>query len=136
MKALTGEGLADLLGRIKAGDGAAEQQLVALLYRDLRAIAARRMRRQRPDPTWHPTVLVNEAVLRVRIDGSLEATPDKAFLLKAAGKAMHQLLVDHHRTRSRQKRGGRMQRQPIDLALDHVATVAQVAPVELRDELD
>src|SRR5262245_46050846 len=136
MKALTGEGLADLLGRIKAGDGAAEQQLVALLYRDLRAIAARRMRRERPDHTWQPTVLVNEALLRLRTDGTLMAATDKTFLLKAASKAMHQLLVDHHRTRKAEKRGGRHRKHALDCALDHLATVADISLLELRDELD
>jgi hypothetical protein len=52
MATLSGDDLTGLLRRVQAGDAGAEQQLVALLYQDLRAIAARRMRRERPDHTW------------------------------------------------------------------------------------
>ncbi len=62
----SGDDLADLLRRTQAGDADAERQLVALLYQDLRAIAARRMRRERPEHTWQPTLLVHEAFLRLR----------------------------------------------------------------------
>ena len=63
MATLSGDDLTGLLRRVQAGDAGAEQQLVALLYQDLRAIAARRMRRGRPEHTWQPTLLVNEAFL-------------------------------------------------------------------------
>jgi RNA polymerase sigma factor (TIGR02999 family) len=126
---------ADLLRRTQAGDPDAEQQLVALLYQDLRAIAARRMRRERPEHTWQPTLLVNEALMRLRADGTLAAAPDRTFLLKAAGKAMHQLLVDHHRRRSSEKRGGRRQKHSLDIALDHLAHADDLPFLELHDEL-
>jgi RNA polymerase sigma factor (TIGR02999 family) len=127
---------AGLLRRTQAGDADAEQQLVTLLYQDLRAIAARRMRRERPDHTWQPTVLVNEAFLRLRADGTLATAPDRIFLLKAASKAMHQLLVDHHRRRSCQKRGGRRSRHSLDLALDHLAQSDALPFLELHDQLE
>jgi hypothetical protein len=55
MSTTSGDDLAGLLRRTQAGVTDAEQQLVALLYQDLRAIAARRMRRERPGHTWQPT---------------------------------------------------------------------------------
>ena len=55
MSTTSGDDLADLLRRTQAGVTDAEQQLVALLYQDLRAIASRRMRRERPGHTWQPT---------------------------------------------------------------------------------
>src|SRR6516165_10918120 len=121
MATLSGDDLTGLLRRVQAGDADAEQQLVALLYQDLRAIAARRMRRERPDHSWQPTLLVHEAFLRLRADGTLAAAADRTFLLKAASQAMHQLLVDHHRHRSSEKRGGRRQKHSLDIALDHLA---------------
>jgi RNA polymerase sigma factor (TIGR02999 family) len=136
MSTTSGDDLTGLLRRIQAGDPEAEHQLVALLYQDLRAIAARRMRRERPEHTWQPTVLVNEAFMRLRADGTLAAAPDRAFLLKAASKAMHQLLVDHHRRRSSAKRGGRLQRHALDVALDQVDRVDDIPFMELRDELE
>ena len=127
---------AGLLRRTQAGDADAEQQLVTLLYQDLRAIAARRMRRERPEHTWQPTLLVHEAFLRLRADGTLAVAPDRTFLLKAASKAMHQLLVDHHRRRSRAKRGGRRARHSLDIALDHLAHADDLPFLELHDELE
>jgi RNA polymerase sigma-70 factor (ECF subfamily) len=135
MTATSGDGLSDLFDRLRAGDGAAEAELVALLYQDLRAIAARRMRRERPDHTWQPTVLVNEALLRLRADDTLAAITDRTFLLKAASRAMHQLLIDHHRRRSAEKRGGRLHKHSLDIALDHLAA-DEIPLIELRDELD
>jgi RNA polymerase sigma-70 factor (ECF subfamily) len=129
------DAVARVLGRMRAGDGEAEGLLITLLYKDLRALAARRMRRERPDHTWQPTELVNEALLRLRGDGTLENANDRAFLLMAAGKAMNQLLVDHHRRHSAEKRGGRRRKHPLDAALDQLARVDRVNPVDLRDEL-
>ena len=136
---MTTESQGDLtlvLRRVQGGDSAAEQVLVALLYKDLRTIAGRRMRRERPDHTWQPTVLVDEALLRLRNDGTFATAADRTFLLKAASKAMHQLLVDHHRHRSAKKREGRRRKHPLDIAFDHLATVATISPIELNDELD
>jgi RNA polymerase sigma factor (TIGR02999 family) len=135
MSMMSGDELSDLLRRIQAGDTDAEQQLVALLYQDLRVVAARRMRRERPDHTWQPTVLVNEAFLRLRADGTLARAPDRAFLLKAASKAMRQLLVDHHRRRFSKTRGGRLHRHPLDIALDYLTDADGLPFLELHDEL-
>jgi RNA polymerase sigma factor (TIGR02999 family) len=135
MSTTSGDDLTGLLRRIQAGDADAEQQLVAHLYQDLRAIAAHRMRRERPEHTWQPTVLVHEAFMRLRADGTLAAAPDRTFLLKAASKAMQQLLVDHHRHRSSQKRGGRLQKHSLDIALDHLAHADELPFIELQNEL-
>jgi RNA polymerase sigma factor (TIGR02999 family) len=132
----TDDDVTSLLGRIREGDADAEGLLIALLYKDVRALAARRMRRERPDHTWQPTALVNEALLRLRGDGTLERATDRAFLLMAASKAMKQLLVDHHRRHSAEKRGGRRRKHPLDAALDHLARVDHINPVDLRDELE
>jgi RNA polymerase sigma factor (TIGR02999 family) len=94
------------------------------------------MRRERPEHTWQPTLLVNEAFLRLRAEGTLAAAPDRTFLLKAASRAMHQLLVDHHRLRSTAKRGGRRQRHSLDIALDHLADADEIPLIELHDELE
>jgi RNA polymerase sigma factor (TIGR02999 family) len=136
MPMTSGDEVTVLLRRTRAGDPDAERQVVALLYQDLRAIAARRMRRERPEHTWQPTLLVNEAFLRLRADGTLATAPDRAFLLKAASKAMHQLLVDHHRRRSSEKRGGRRRRHSLDIALDHLAHADTLPFLELHDELE
>jgi RNA polymerase sigma factor (TIGR02999 family) len=136
MATLSGDDLTGLLRRVQAGDAGAEQQLVALLYQDLRAIAARRMRKERPDHTWQPTLLVNEALMRLRADGTLAAASDRTFLLKAASRAMQQVLVDHHRRRSCERRGGQRRRHSLDIALDHLAHSDELPLIELHDELE
>ena len=98
-------------------------------------LAARRMRRERPDHTWQPTELVHEALLRLRGDGTLQKAGDRAFLLMAASKAMQQLLIDHHRRHSAGS-GGRRRKHPLDAAFDRLARVDHINPVDLRDELD
>jgi RNA polymerase sigma factor (TIGR02999 family) len=128
--------VAGLVDRIRAGDNDAEGRLIGLLYKDLRALAAHRMRRERPDHTWQPTALVNEVLLRLRSDGTLQNANDRAFLLMAASKTMNQLLVDHHRRYSAEKRGGRRRKHPLDAAVDQLARIDKVNPVDLRDELD
>src|SRR5262249_41477538 len=124
------------LRRAEAGDRDAEDRLVALLAHALRAIAARRMSRERPGHTWQPTVLVDEALLRLRDDGTLAIAPNRAYLLKAASRAMRQVLVDHHRHRAAAKRGGRWRKHPLDAALEHLAHVDAIPFLELRDELE
>jgi hypothetical protein len=78
MSTTSGDDLTGLLRRTQA-DTDAEQQVVALLYQDHRASAARRMRRERPEDTWQPTSLVNEAFLRLRAEGALAAAADRTF---------------------------------------------------------
>ena len=135
MSTTSDDGLQSLLRRMQAGNADAEQELVALLYLDLRVIAARRMHKERPEHTWQPTLLVNEAFMRLRADGTFATAPDRSFLLKAASKAMHQLLVDHHRRRSSAKRGGRRHKHSLDIALDHLAHADEIPFIELHDEL-
>jgi RNA polymerase sigma factor (TIGR02999 family) len=136
MSMASGVELTDLLHRFRAGDLDAEAQFIASLYQDLHAIAARRMRREPSDHTWQPTAPVNEVFLRLRADGTLATASDRTFLLRAACKAMRQLLIDHHRRRSAEKRGGRRQKLSLDIVLDHLARVDEVSFLELRDELD
>ncbi len=133
----SGVELAELLHRLQAGDPDAEGQLIASIYHDLRAIAARPMRRERADHhTWQPTALVNEALLRLHIEGTLAPATDRTILLKAASKAMYQLPIDHHRYRSAERRGSRLRRVSLDVTLDHLADVDEIPFIELRDELE
>ena len=93
------------------------------------------MRKERPDHTWQPTLLVNEAFMRLRADGTLAAATGRTFLLNAESKAMHQLLVDHHRHRSAEKRGGRRHKHSFDIALDQLDRADKIRFIELHDEL-
>jgi RNA polymerase sigma factor (TIGR02999 family) len=136
MSTTSGDDVKSLLTRIQAGDNEAEQQLLAILYNDLRAIAARRMRQERPGHTWQPTLLVHEAFMRLRADGTLADAPGRTFLLKAASQAMRRLLVDHHRRHVSERRGGRRQKHSLDMALDELAHSDELPIIELQDTLE
>jgi RNA polymerase sigma factor (TIGR02999 family) len=110
-----------LLDEIRAGNGAARDRLVELVYDELRRLAGALLRRERPDHTLQPTALAHEALLRLLGPQTLAGTRDRNHFLAAAARAMRQVLVDHARRRDAEKRGGGQERLPLDEALDHLA---------------
>jgi RNA polymerase sigma factor (TIGR02999 family) len=80
-------------------------RLVTLVYDDLRAMAAQRLRANGPDLTLSPTELVHEAYLRLA-DSTRVTRRGRAYFFAAAARAMRRIMVDHVRRRSRLKRGG------------------------------
>lgn len=108
-----------LLGKIREGDSDAKAQLFTELQTELRRMASGLMRRERVDHTLQATALVNEACVRLLGDEAVEKISDRRYLFASANRAMRQILVDHARARSANKRGGAMQRQPLDVVLDN-----------------
>jgi RNA polymerase sigma-70 factor (ECF subfamily) len=121
----TGE-VTRLLGDLRAGKKDAEAQLLALLYDDLRRLAASYLRRERPDHTLQPTALVHEAYLRL-VDQSEQNWQNRAHFLGICAHIMRQILVDHARKRDAAKRGGRER----PLVLDEAALPGAQRPEEL-----
>jgi len=101
-----------LLNELAAGQSAAADRLLPVLYDELRALAGSFFRHERTDHTLQPTALVNEAYLKLvgGSDGADAATPvqatSRAHFLALAAKVMRQLLIDHARAKRTQKRGG------------------------------
>lgn len=91
------------------------EDLVQRFYAELRAIAARELKRERRGHTLQPTALVHEAWARLAGDPSAPADPH-AFLA-AAATAMRRILVEHARARGREKRGGAWKRVELDTGL-------------------
>jgi RNA polymerase sigma factor (TIGR02999 family) len=102
-----------LLQRWGAGDAQAVEELLPLLYDELRRLAAAYMRRQPMGHTLQPTALVNEAYLKLAGQDSLSFANRAGFFALAA-KAMRQLLVDHARAHHAAKRGGDAVRVTLD----------------------
>jgi len=94
----------DLLAALNRGDPAAAEQLLPLVYNQLRALAGGYFRDQ-PPQTLEPTALVHEAFVRL-IDGSGKGWADENHFLAVAALAMRQILSDHARRRRAAKRGG------------------------------
>jgi RNA polymerase sigma factor (TIGR02999 family) len=93
-----------LLVRWKAGDLGALEELIPLVYEELRDIARRHMRRERPGHTLQSAALVHEAYLRL-LDQPPFDTESRAHFLAVASRLMRQILVDHARSYSAAKRG-------------------------------
>jgi len=108
-----------ILGRARAGDERARGELIALVYDQLRQVAARLMRRERHDHTLPPTAVVHEAVIRLLGDAVFDKSPDRAFLFASAARAMREVLIDHARRRAAGRRGGGRRRVPLDHVVDY-----------------
>lgn len=97
-------------GQVDAGD-----QVVQVLYDELRRIAAREFRRERPEHTLQPTALVHEAYLRLReVHGVVWESRDRFFGF--AAHMMRRILVEQARRKAAAKRGGGCQRVTLDAA--------------------
>ena len=94
-----------LLDRLRKGEHAALDELMPLVYGELRHIAQLFFRRQRPGHTLQPTALVNEAFVKLFEDAQPEFS-DRAHFLAVMARAMRQVLVDHARAVATTKRGG------------------------------
>jgi RNA polymerase sigma factor (TIGR02999 family) len=105
------------------GDSSALDQLMPIVYDELRAVAARYLRRERQDHTLQPTALVNEAYLRL-IDQKQVNWQNRAHFLGVAAQMMRRILVDHAKSHNRVKRGGGAQKISLDEAVALTALAA------------
>src|SRR5215203_3690068 len=117
--------ISELLAGSTQGDTHALNELTALLYTELRDIAAALLSRERSDHTLQPTALIHEAYLR------LVGSPDVAWdgrthFLGYSARLMRQVLVDHARARTADKRGG----GAIRIELDEAAGAAPMHDVD------
>ncbi len=103
-----------ILSAIEQGDPHAPEQLLPLVYDELRKLAAAKLAQERPGQTLQPTALVHEAYLRL-VDG--DPAPHwhgRGHFFAAAAEAMRRILVENARRKQRQKRGGGRERVGLD----------------------
>ena len=93
-----------LLANARSGDKAAEEKLATVVSDELRRIAARHMRRERPNHTLQPTALVNDAFVQLMAQD--KDWHNRAHFFAVASSIMHRILVDYARERNAAKRGG------------------------------
>ena len=103
-----------LLNEAAAGNARSSADLLPLVYEQLRALAARKFRQERPDQTLQATALVHEAYLRLVDPKSVQKWDGRWHFFAAAAEAMRRILVDRARTRGRLKRGGGRRRLSLD----------------------
>ncbi len=105
MRVQDGSDVTHLLREASSGKREAFDELVPLVYEQLRRLAHQRLLAQRPDHTLNTTALVHEAYLRL-VDSKRAGWGDRAHFFAAAGTVMRNLLVDYARARNAYKRGG------------------------------
>ena len=103
-----------LLEAIRSGDEEAEGELSPLIYAELRRQAHYSLRFERGDHTLRTTALVNEAFLRMA-SSSTQDWKNRAYFFAAAANAMRQALIQRYRDRGRLKRGGKHERENIEI---------------------
>ena len=119
-----------LLCRWSAGDESAPEELMPLVYQELRNLARRHLQRERGDHTLQPTALVHEAYLRM-VDQSRVQWQNRAQFFGIAAQLMRRILVDHARAHVAAKRGGQAER----ISLEDVQISPEARAAELV-ELD
>jgi len=128
-----------------AGDRAAQEELLALVYDDLRQLAAARMSAERPEHTLQPTSLVHEAFMRL-VDQEQVDWQGRTHFFAIAATTMRRVLIDHARSKASAKRGNAARKREVDeadavrwedpaelLALDEaLSELAQLQPRQAR----
>lgn len=105
-----------LLDRIGSGDAQASEQLLPLVYDELRKLARARMSRERPGQTLQPTALVHEAYLRL-VENQDPQWENRGHFFAAAAESMRRILIERARRVASEKHGGAVQRVTFDEAL-------------------
>lgn len=129
--------VAQLLDQLRAGDRSAVNQLIDLIYPELRRIAQGHLGRERPDHTLQPTALVHEAYLRL-LQNPPTQFADRAHFLALVSLVMRRVLVEHARAHSTEKRGGGDRRVPWSIDIEEELGGAQrrLELLELEDALE
>ena len=102
---------------LTVADGASLAQMLPQIYEELRQLAGKYLRRERPDHTLQPTALVHEAYIRL-LDQRTSNWHNRAHLLAISARIMRRILLNHAEARSTAKRGGGATRLSLDVALD------------------
>lgn len=136
MSAETTHQVTQILQRVESGDPAARNELLEVAYQELRNMAGGMMRRERPDHTLQPTALVNEAVLRLLDAGALNDAKNRAYFFGVMATAMRRVLVDHARKVRALRRGGGVEKEALDVALEEIQGEHGVDLIALDDALN
>jgi len=122
-----------ILNAIERGDAKATDELLPLVYDELRLLAAQKLAHESPGQTLQATALVHEAYLRL-VGNEVQSWDSKGHFFAAAAEAMRRILVDNARYKQALKSGGRHERIPLDDA-DVADRAAPEEVVALDDAL-
>jgi len=120
-----------ILNAIERGEAKATDELLPLVYEELRLLAAQRLSQEKPGQTLQPTALVHEAYLRLVV-AEVQDWSSRGHFFAAAAEAMRRILVERARKKQRIKRGGAHQR--VDIQDDALANEEQPEILLTLDE--
>jgi RNA polymerase sigma factor (TIGR02999 family) len=126
-----------ILSAIEQGDSHAADQLLPLVYDELRKLAAQKMAQEKPGQTLEATALVHEAYLRLVLNGGRQPSEpqrwdSRGHFFAAAAEAMRRILIEQARRKQRERHGGGLQR--VDLRDEEVVVVTCDEQILLLDE--
>src|SRR5262245_18957130 len=113
-----------ILSAIEQGDPSAAEQLLPLVYDELRQLAAKRLEQEKPGQTLQATALVHEAYLRLGCNEQTQRWENRGHFFAAAAEAIRRILVERARRHRRLRHGGgraRIDLEKLNLAADEVA---------------
>ena len=125
--------LTQLLNDLSGQRNVPADQLLPLVYQELRRVAAQKMARETPGQTLQATALVHEAWMRVGGEG--QSWENRAHFFGAAAEAMRRILVDRARSKRAERHGGHQERVNID-ELEIIAPVKDDELLEVHETLD
>jgi RNA polymerase sigma factor (TIGR02999 family) len=127
----------NIFGALKPDDPSAAEQLLPLVYDELRRLAAQKLAHEKPGQTLQPTALVHEAYLRLLGDEQPIHWNSRRHFFAACAEAMRRILVEQARRKGRHKHGGGHPRVPLDEAAPayHDDAVEALAVHEALDRL-
>ncbi len=104
-----------ILSMIQRGETQASEQLLPLVYLELRKLAAQWLAREKPGQTLQPTALVHEAYLRLVDTEMIQGWDNRGHFFAAAAEAMRRILIENARRKGREKHGGGLRRDHPEL---------------------
>jgi len=123
-----------ILSAIDAGDPNAGEELLPLVYEELRRLAAFKMAREQQPQTLQPTALVHEAWLRM-VEAENQSWENRAHFFGAAAEAMRRVLIDRARHRQAERHGGGWHRIELDM-IDAPASADEDTLLQVNDALE
>jgi RNA polymerase sigma factor (TIGR02999 family) len=123
-----------ILSAIDQGDSRAAEQLLPLVYEELRRLAAQKLAQEKPGQTLQSTALVHEAYLRLVCPDDVQLWNSRGHFFAAAAEAMRRILVENARRKAGPKAGGSRERVDLD-AVEPAAEGSRVDLIALDEAL-
>jgi RNA polymerase sigma factor (TIGR02999 family) len=120
-----------ILSAIEQGDPQASEQLLPLVYEELRRLAAQKLALETPGQTLQATALVHEAYIRLVDTEKVQQWNSRGHFFVAAAEAMRRILIEQARRKQSQRQGGGVRRQSLDEVADEVTIAAPEASLDI-----